>query len=161
MTKTRVRRKDGTFFDAAPGYTLQDGEAFSRPFGFMDGVAGQTKLTDERVLDLVRDEMRPKDTSRLSAAQLRRAFVALKLGAEDMLSKSDSFIEGAFKALTADLEARHIITNPDMVEQKPDGTIRDAASGARDMANALRDHAYDEMRSYISTAWRGATEGSC
>ena len=129
MTTIRVKRRDGSIFDAQPGYILKDGESLYRKMALMDGASAPAPMTDEQVLDAVRAEMRPKDTSRLSAAQLRRAFVAMKMPdqADAMLAKSDSYIEGAFRALTADMNASYIV-NPKVAETDSDGLTRDAAT---------------------------------
>ena len=158
MSTTRVKRPDGTFFDASPGYVLQDGEGYERAFKFMDAAGQPTKLTDEQVLDYVRAEMRPKDTSRLSAAQLRRAFVALRTEAkggdsEMVLTASDAFVEGAFKALTADFNERHIV-QPSIIEQTPEGIMRDAAATTMVDGIAITDefakaHGYDSAAALV------------
>ena len=126
MTTQRVMRRDGTIYDAPPGYVFQDGESVAKSMLMLDGAP--VALTDEQVLAAVRDEMRPKDTSRLSAAQLKRAFVAMKLPeqADEILAKSESFIEGAFKALTAGMKNLHLV-NSEVAETRADGTVRDAA----------------------------------
>ncbi len=154
MNTARFRRRDGSIFDAPVNYVLQDGESAVRAMPLMDGAQGGTLLTDEQVLNLVRAEMRPNDTSRLSAAQLRRAFVAMKLGAaggsaDEMLAKSDSYIEGAFKALTSDMSARHMVS-PDIAEMRGDGTVRDSATVVRDSAGFVITDAHARARGYGS-----------